>query len=67
MKLKVSAGSLVDAYTNDTSTAVVLVNTALTLPSPRGNVTPAVGDVIALFDHAGTNFSSTINFIYHTD
>jgi hypothetical protein len=67
VQFRVSGGSLVNAYTNDTSLNVALVNTALTLPSPRGSVTPAVGDVIMLFDHTGDNFNSTVGVIYHTD
>lgn len=67
LKFEMSGGSLVGAYTNETSAAVAAVNTSTTLPSPRGNVTPAVGDLIMLFDHTGGNFSSVVHAVYHTD
>lgn len=67
IRFEVSGGELVKANTNSISTSVALVNTALTLPSPRGAVTPAVGDVICVFAHSAHNFYSTISAIYHTD
>lgn len=67
VQFRVSGGSLVNAYTNDTSSLVSAVNTGITLTSPRGNVTPAVGDIIMFFDHVGNNFSSTVSAVYHTD
>lgn len=67
-KFEVSGGSLIDAYTNDTQTAVTSVNTGITLPSARDiNITPDVGDIIIYFDHTGANFNSVISAIYHTE
>jgi hypothetical protein len=67
VQFRVSGGSIVNAYTNDTSTTA-LINTALTLPSARNtNITPAVGDVVIFFDHTGNNFTSTVGAVYHTD
>jgi hypothetical protein len=67
VQFHVSGGSIVNAYTNDTSTTA-LINTALTLPSARNtNITPAVGDVVIFFDHTGNNFTSTVGAVYHTD
>jgi hypothetical protein len=62
-----ASGKLVNAATNDFLVNVAAVNTGATLTSPKGNVTPAVGDVIAFFDHTGNNFSSNMSCIYHTD
>jgi hypothetical protein len=62
-----TAGELLNGFTNDISTNVALVNTALTLPGPMGAVTPAVGDIIIFFGNATHNFSATVSAIYHTD
>lgn len=67
IRFEVSEGELVKGHTNSVSTNVALVNTALTLPSPRGSITPAVGDVIVQFAHSAHNFYSTISAVYHTD
>jgi hypothetical protein len=67
IQFRSSGGSLVNAHTNDTSASVAAVNTGITLASPRGNITPAINDVIILFDHTGTNFDSIVSTVYHTD
>lgn len=67
LRFEVADEELVKAHTNSISTSVALVNTALTLPSTRGAITPAVGDVIVQFAHSAHNFYSTISAIYHTD
>lgn len=67
IRFEVTGGVLVKGHTNSISTSVALVNTALTLPSPRGNITPAVGDVVCVFAHSAHNFYSTISAVYHTD
>jgi hypothetical protein len=66
IQFRSSGGTLVNSYTNDTSANVTAVNTGITLASPSGNITPAVNDVIILFDHTGTNFDSVVSTVYHT-
>lgn len=66
-RFEVSGGVLTHAATNDVQTSVVAVNTGITLSSPKGSVTPAVGDVVVFFDRVANDFSSNVSCVYHTD
>ena len=62
-----SGGTLVNSTTNDIQANVAAINTGITLPSPRGSITPALNDVILFFDFGAGNFESIIGAVYHTD
>lgn len=68
-KLELSGEVPVNFITNVRSDAVAAVNTGATLGSPRGSgtVTPAVGDIIAFYDHnSGSAWDALIELDYYS-
>jgi hypothetical protein len=66
VKFEVSGGAIVGGVTNDKDTNNNSVNTGLSLDSPTGNVTPAVGDIIVFFDYIADNYNAVVSILYHS-
>lgn len=64
IKLGQSGGALTKAVTGVVTTGITAVNTGATLSSPLGSVTPAVGDLIAQYEHAAGTFDASIAGFY---
>ncbi|WP_174804359.1 hypothetical protein [Martelella limonii] len=65
LKLGQSGGELTDVATAFKLTGVTAINTGLTLPSPRGNVTPALGDVVIQFAYtSGSAYNASVSGQY---
>lgn len=66
IQCNVNSGILVGSVTNDKSTNDTNINTGITLSSPTGNVTPAVGDIIIFFGYVADQYDATVSIIYHS-
>ena len=54
-----------DAPSGFTETDVTAVNTGITLDSPVGNVTPAVGDLILKATRTAGSYNGSFSIFYH--
>ena len=61
-----SAGSVVDAVTNDNDFNNIEVSTLISIPSPVGNILPAVGDVICKAEYFADGYDYTVSCAYHS-
>ncbi len=64
LKLGVEAGSANRAL-GVNETGITAINTGLTLDSPAGAVTPAVGDVVIGWEQGTANFDFAVSAFYH--
>jgi hypothetical protein len=62
-----SGGNLQDAVTNITDANLSSIKTGVTLDSPVGSVTPAVGDVVMELGYDTDSFNITLSALYHTE
>lgn len=64
LKLGQSGGELTRIATGFKATNIAAINTAITLPSPKGNVTPAIGDIVVEFEHTSGTYTASVSGQY---
>lgn len=65
ISFRVVSGKLVTGVTNDKETNLTAVNTGITLPTPIGTTTPAVGDIIVKFGYVADQYDAVVTVLYH--
>jgi hypothetical protein len=64
VNFRVVGGVLADAITNVVETNIISINTGVTMITPNGTATPAVGDIICKFDYVADTFDCNVGLVY---
>lgn len=66
IKLGVIGGEAIHIATTGIATGITAINTGITLPTPVGTATPAVGDIVVSWSQAAANFDFSVSGFYRS-